>query len=233
MAAWVETLVNYAKGGLDERVREALWTRGASEDQIDLLQIGYLNKELPPAEYPADFLEWCWHGRKLADSFVFPLTNPLGEVLGFQFRGVERSSTYSDYFLTRAEPVYFGLGQAMPSIWEHEAIMPVEGVFDYFPTQRVVPYSVSTLTAKVSGNLLRACRRIVKRWRFFYDNDAIGIRVYSAFVKEYGGQFEEVRSVGYPIGVKLPNGKAIKDPGDLWEAWGDDRFKSFLQAQME
>jgi len=233
MAAWADTLVEYAKQRVDDRVRESLWARGASDEQIDRFGVGYLNRELPPAEYPEDFLEWSWKGKKLQDVYVFPLTNPLNEVLGFQFRGVERGSgIYSDFLLTHAEPVFFGLGEVMPSIWEHEAVVPVEGVFDFFPTQRVIPYAVPTLTAKVSEVLLRSLRRIVKRTYLFYDNDAIGRRACSAFLKDHG-DFFDVRVLDYPVGVTLPNGKAVKDPGDLWEAWGDERFGPYLLAQME
>jgi len=232
MTAWVETLVEYAQKGVDERVREALWSRGASDEQIDLLRVGYLDRKLPEAEYPEEFLEWCWKGRKLQDCYVFPLTNPLGEIQGFQFRGVEREGgIYSDYLLTHAEPVFFGLGQAMPSIWETESALPVEGVFDFFPTQRVVPFTIATLTAKVSDVLLRTFKRLVKRTYLFYDNDAIGRKACATFRKECGDLFE-VRIPEYPVGLTL-RGKPVKDPGDLWEAWGDDRFKPYLLAQME
>lgn len=233
MVAWVETLVDYAQRGVDERVREALWTRGASDEQIDLFRVGYLNKELPPAEYPQEFLEWCWSGRKLVDCYLFPLTNPLGEIQGFQFRGVERAGgIYSDYLLTHAEPVFFGLGQAMLSIWDRGDVMPVEGVFDFFPTQRVASFTVATLTAKVSDVLLRTFKRIVKRTYLFYDNDAIGRKACATFSKEWGDVFE-VRVLDYPLGVTSPSGKTVKDPGELWEAWGDDRFNEYLLAQME
>jgi len=234
MTAWVETLVSHAHDCVNERVREALWARGAADSQIEAFRIGYVNRELPPAEYPKAFLDWSGNGAKLADSFLLPLTNTLGEVLGFQFRAVEREvSGYMDFFLNRAEPIFFGLGSAMESVWKTETVLLVEGGFDFFPVQRFVPHSFPTLTAKVSEPLLRTLKRLVRRLHIFYDADQTGRKAGDKFMKDHGGEFEAVRLIEYPRGVTLPNGKPIKDPGELWEAWGDDRFGSFLQAQME
>jgi DNA primase len=234
MTAWVETLVSYAHESVDERVREALWARGVSESQIEVFRIGYMNRELPPAAYPKEFLEWSGDGRKLVDCYLLPLTNALGEILGFQFRSVDRgASGYMDFFLNRAEAIYLGLGSAMESVWRTETVLLVEGGFDFFPVQRFVPNSFPTLTAKVPESLLRTLKRLVRKFYLFYDADRIGQRVSETFVKNHGVEFESVRLIEYPRGVTLPNGKPVKDPGELWEAWGDDRFGLFLQAQME
>lgn len=114
MGTWLEDLVSASHERVDDRVREALWARGASDEQIETFQIGYIDQELPPAEYPANFLAWSGEGKKLADCYVFPLTNPLGEVRGLQLRSVERDRRdYMDFFVDRSEPVFFGLGQAV------------------------------------------------------------------------------------------------------------------------
>lgn len=229
METWLGELVARSHLQVDDRVREALWARGASDEQIDAFQIGYLNQTLPELSqpYPEHFLKWSRGGQKLVDGYVFPLTNLLGEVRGIQMRSVERGrQDYMDYFLDEGEPVYFGLGQAAPAIWEHEEILLVEGVFDFFPVQRVKPFTVSTLTAKVPEPFARSLKRLVRNVHLFYDDDRTGISGASNFEKEHGTAFS-IRRVSYPRGVTL-FGKRVKDPGDLWEAWGDDRLRDHL-----
>jgi DNA primase len=231
---WVDDFVAFSKGNLDDRVLESLYFRGVSQEQVNLFQIGYINKVLPDTQIPKSFLTQFNEGAKLEDSYVFPLTNPLGEILGFQFRAVERESKqYSDYLMTDAEPVLFGLGQSMPHIWTLESACVVEGAFDFFPVQRVLPYTIATITSKIRDNLLRWLIRLVRRLYMFYDNDSPGLRANSDFLNEHGSKLELVKILEYPRGVTLPGTKKlVKDPGDLWEAWGDDKLGPFLLEQI-
>lgn len=230
--AWLDELVSYAEGQLDDRVREALWSRGASDEQIALFKVGYLDRNLPDIELPKEFLKWSDGGAKLVDGFVFPLTNTQGEIKGIQMRSVDRDkSGYMDFFLDRFEPVFFGLGQAMESVWSTESLVIVEGTFDFFPVQRFFPNSVPTLTANVSEIFVRTLRRLVRQVYSFYDNDPAGIKANRKLVEEHGSEFG-VRVVEYPL-VARPDGKTIKDPGELWEAWGDERFEPFLRSALE
>jgi DNA primase len=232
---WIDDFVTFSKGNLDERVLEALWSRGVSQDQIELFELGYVDSNLPDLDFPSDFREQFENGSKLADSYVLPLTNFLGEVLGFQFRSVDRASKrYSDYFVTEAEPVLFGLGQSMPHIWSSRSVCIVEGAFDMFPVQRVFPFTISTITAKVREDLLRWLIRLVRKLYLFYDADSSGRRAGSTFVEESGSEFELVQLLEYPRGVKVPGtNKLVKDPADLWEAWGDDKLGPYLRGQIQ
>jgi hypothetical protein len=45
------------------------------------------------------------------------------------------------------------------------------------------------------------------------------------FIREHGDYFQ-VYTVAYP----RVNGKVVKDPGDLWEAWGDAQLVPFIQS---
>jgi DNA primase len=229
---WVDAFVSFSRGNLDERVLESLWTRGVSSDQVELFQIGYINKELPDIQIPAGFLKQFNQGENLEDSYVLPLTNTSGEILGLQFRPVNRSiKKYSDYFLTESEPVLFGLGQSMPYIWDTGSACIVEGGFDLFPVQRVIPFSFSTITSKVREDLLRWLTRLVRKLYLFYDADSSGIKASNDFLTEHGSRVELVRVLEYPRGVTL-NGKPVKDPADLWEAWGDDKLGPYLLEQI-
>jgi len=226
---WVNDLVTLAHEAVDER-RSTLWGRGVSDDQIQQFQVGYLDEVPEFEDAPEDFLQWV-QKNGLHDALVFPLTNTLGAVRGFQFRVLRRGkSVYSDYLLDEGEPVYFGLAQAMSSVWETRRICLVEGVFDLFPIQRVLPYTVSTLKAGVSETLVPLLRRLVDQVWFGYDNDPTGRKHAYGFAKEHGHEFD-VRILRFPE-VRLADGKKAKDPGNLWEAWGDEGLREFLRRHV-
>lgn len=223
--AWVQSLTDFAVSQRTDRVYDALTARGASEEQIQLFQIGYLNKGLPSG-MPEHFLEWSKWGQKLEDVYVFPLTTTLGEIRGLQFRHVDRErSGYIDFLLDRREPCLFGLAQAIKSIWESQSVYLVEGVFDLLPIQRATPFVVATMTAHANYATVRLFRRFVKRVWLGYDMDDTGRKGCREFLAKYGHEFE-VFEVRYPE----VHGKRIKDPGDLWEAWGDSQIIPYIHT---
>jgi DNA primase len=233
MARWVDVLVAYAQANLTDRVLEALWSRGVSDEQIRSYKIGYLNQKLPPLEGATEFMEWCWRGKKLQDVFVLPMTNALGQVKGVQFRHVDRvRKGYMDFFVDDEEPSLFGLAQAMPSIWQTERVFLVEGAFDLMPVQRVFPNVIPTMTASVSQGLLRFLKRTVKEVWIMYDTDAAGYKGGKAFVTEHASDFDRVGIVKLPR-LNFVDGRMTKDPSDLWELLGDERLGVYLRKQQD
>lgn len=227
---WLDDVVNFAADQIDERVRESLWARGVDDDQIKLYRLGYLDRRLPEGDLPDAFLRWSAHGEKLADTYVFPLTNALGEVKGLQFRAVDRSVRgYMDYFADETEPVLFGLGEAVKAMWKSERAILVEGTFDLFPIQRVAPEVIATLTAKVTPQFARLLRRLARRVFISYDLDQAGRLGTSKFIRAYGKDYDEVVDVEYPQ-VTTVDGKVAKDPNEIWEAWGDERLSAHLRC---
>lgn len=227
---WLDDLVKVSAAKVDDRVREALWARGVSDSQIHDFQVGHVGRKLPDIDYPAEFVEWSWKGRRIEDCYVFPLTNPLGELKGVQFRAVDRDKkNYADYFLGRPdEAIMFGAHQAMPYIWETSTITATEGVFDFFPVQRVFPNTVATMTARFNEEFVRLLRRLVKTVYLVYDNDKTGREAVERFIR-YNGKDFTTHVLQYPR-VLTAAGKPVKDPGDLWELWGDERFAAFLRC---
>jgi len=225
---WMDHLVRFSVSQLGNREREALLSRGVSDDQVADFQIGYLNKYLPGG-MPKHFLEWANWGEKLDDMFVFPLTTTLGEVRGLQFRHVERArSGYTDFLLDRREPCMFGLAQAASAMWETGSVYLVEGVFDLLPIQRALPFVTATMTSYTNQQTARLLRRFVKRVWLGYDMDEPGEKGCKVFQKRHGRDFE-VYIVKYP----KVNGKQMKDPGELWEAWGDAQTIPFIRSAIE
>ncbi len=227
--SWLDELV-FATQEIDDRVREALWSRGASDAQIALYRIGHLHRKLPTGiEYPEDFLEWSWKGKKLEDCYVLPLTTTLGQVKGVQFRSVDRAKkNYCDYFLAADEPILFGLHEAMPHVWESKAIWTVEGAFDLFPLQRFRPNVVATLTARITDQFIRLLRRLVEDVYLAYDMDERGRQAIQKFQKYHGREFR-AHEIQYPR-ILMADGKTAKDLGDLWESGGDARIKAILSV---
>lgn len=228
---WLEDLVQHAHSRLDERVLDELAARGVSEAQASLYRLGHLDGLPREVEPPRAFVEWSQGGRIFDDVFVLPLTTTLGAIRGVQFRHVDRNrSGYMDYIADKAEAVLFGLGEAMPHVWETGSIWLVEGGFDLFPIQRFFPGVVATLTARVVDPLISVMRRTVKEVWMGYDMDPTGQRSNEKFMRTHGEEFT-VRKVVYPQPL-LPTGKKAKDPGDLWELWGDERFGAFVRSTV-
>lgn len=229
---WLDELVAVTHKRLGERELDALAARGVSEDQIEAYGVGYLDRDLPTVDYPKAFLEWSLHGAKLDDVYVFPLTNSVGVVRGVQFRHVERDrSGYSDYIEGKDEAVFFGLSQAMNTLWTMQSVYLVEGAFDLFPVQRVFPGVIATLTARAPDVLVRVLRRLVSHVWLGWDSDEPGRAAAERFRKRYGNEFV-TRIIQYPRVPMVGTTKLSKDPSDLWEMWGDTRFQDFLQPLM-
>lgn len=229
--SWFEAFTQYAEQRLDTRVRSELYARGVSDEQIQLFRIGYLD-QVPSFDGGEDFAQWA-KGKTLSGVFVLPLTTPLGEIRGFQFRSVERGrKTYLDYMPYKEEPVLFGLGQAMPHVWKAASIWVVEGAFDLLPLQRHVPNVVATLTARMPDSLLRVLRRLVSTIWLGYDSDATGQAAIKQFARKHGQEFRVV-PVYYPRVLVTGSNRYVKDPGELWELWGDDQVGDFVKSLIQ
>jgi len=222
--SWMDDLVAYAVPRVDARVRDELLGRGVSDAQMAQYRIGHLDKDLPEG-VPDEFRVWA--EGKISDVLLLPLTNVYGDIRGFQVRGVERDkSGYSDYLPDKDEACLFGLGQAARAMWDTRSAFIVEGAFDLFPIQRAFTPVVATLTARTSPMFARLLKRLVARVWVGYDMDAAGRRGCSTFLRDHGSDLE-VYIVSYPV-----LGSA-KDPGDLWEAWGDSRFIPYIQGLVK
>ena len=227
---WLEAFVESSHSQIGEREREALWTRGVSDEQIELYRLGYLDGHLPKLDYPASFLEWCWEGRRLKGVFVLPLTNTLGQVKGLQFRNVlPEKKGYSDYTPYEDEAVTFGLAQAMSGVWSTRAIWLVEGVFDVFPIQRIHPNVIPVLTNRLTDAMARLLKRLVVDVWVAFDMDEKGRSAAKRTLRDYRDTFK-LHDVRFPRPLALDGKRRVKDPSELWETWGDTRFRAFLRG---
>lgn len=224
--SWADDLVKQCHGNLTDGYREALYFRGVTDDQLDLFEVGVFEDKYLP-QTPPTFHEW-WAGWKsrLKTCYMFPLTSWSGKVCGFQFKAME-GKVYTDHFFDSSAPAYFGLKQAAKHVWETGELTITEGVFDFFPVQRVIPGTISTLTAKFPSDLSRATRRFCHTLHVFYDRDEAGRKAWDN-IRKYEKKAYKLHDVPYPNGVVKPDGKPIKDPGDLWETVGDQTLSEYL-----
>jgi len=228
---WLEDLLGHAHRQLTGNARYALYERGVSDEQIEEFGLGCLDGLPPSLEVPPALSKWAKDGR-LAGVAVFPLTNILGQVRGIQIRSLDRGTkNYQEFMLAKEEPILFGLGQAAPHMLATGQACLVEGVYDLFPIQRHVPFSVATLTAGVSKKLVRTLRRLVHVVWTVYDADAPGQEATEAFVKYHSRVFD-IRPVLVPR-LRRPDGTVIKDPGDLWELTGDSGVGKLIRPLKE
>jgi hypothetical protein len=213
----LEEIVAEAVEAMGDRELEALLVRGMSEAQVAQYRVGYSQDPLPLPGLG-----------KVDDCWVFPLTNSLGQIRGVQVRPVVRSrKIYVDYLApgSEAEPVLFGLAEAMPHCWELGYCFLVEGVFDLPPIQRAAPATVATVKAGLTPQLARLLRRMGVRVYLGWDNDPAGLKAR----KDCRINHPDLStvSVHYPK-EPLPKGGTTKDPGDLWELWGTKKMDEFV-----
>lgn len=226
---WLDDFVAFTQDCLGGREREALYTRGVTDEQIDLYQLGYIDAHLPEGKYPQDFLEW-WtnHNWQLDDCFVLPLTTTLGHTLGIQVRHVDRARKgYLDYYASDEEAALFGLGQAMPAVWETGDIWLVEGGFDVFPLQRHLSNVTATLHAGIGNDFWRVLKRVASRVYLAYDSDGAGRKASYDIVRGDHAKDFDFKIVKFP-NVPYKGGKMTTDPSELWDVWGDKRLGVFL-----
>lgn len=218
----LDELVAEAQESLGEREREALWVRGMSDEQIDRLRVGYSEQPVPLPGLG-----------KVSDCFVFPLTNTLRQVKGIQVRPVNRTNkVYADYFLpgSEAEPVLYGLGEAMESWWAGNQVCLVEGVFDLPPIHRTFPATIATMKAGAAPIVIRLLRRMGGLVYLGWDNDSAGSKSRHN-IQKYNPELQ-YHDIQYPK-LAMPSGKLTKDPGDLWELWGTAKFAKFIASEMK
>lgn len=229
--SWLGDFAASAHESMAGEVRQQLWGRGVSDAQIDLYGMGCLHGARLPDDVScseAFRAWWQFHRSRFKDALVFPMTNTLGLVHGLQFRDLDiRTKGYLDYVEVKEEPAFFGLAQAMPSVWQSGVAWLAEGVFDVCPIQRHVPNVFSTLHAGVPVPLRRLLRRVARTLVVAYDMDKKGRDVAHNLSRDLKGEFE-IKIVKFPR-PRFPTGRLAKDPNELWSVWGDETLGAFIK----
>lgn len=205
--------------------------RGVTKDQIKEFRVGLGIPQVRVREVDEDAKKFNRQFRgKLAGQLTFPIYNSLGVLRGMETRLWEETETrkYTQFWLStwKEDAVFLGLPQALPHIWETRVVYLAEGVFDFFPLQRVFPNTLCPLRATVMATQHRFLRRHCRHVVFCYDRDKKGREVQEEMQERYNvedsGGFD-VHQLAYPA----------KDPSELYQKWGFPKFERYLRAQSE
>jgi len=157
---------------------------------------------------------------------VFPMRNPLGVLRGIQIRSPDRDKKdYSKFYLKRSkvDAVFFGAELAMESVWETKRIFLCEGLFDYFPLQRIFSNTVCTGTANVSNRQIQFLERMVQDITVVFDMDWGGNEFWTKFQRDHSSKFRSLTR------LELRGGK---DVSDMWAALGQEVLEERLTRQI-
>jgi DNA primase len=235
MSDFIDNILRVAATNLQHapQALSYLRERGVSEAQIDGYGIGYFAEDQWPPYIPdknatqeeRHYLSKSKKGFSLKGKLLFPFTNALGMIKGFQTRTPDsKSKDYWKYHLPNADEdaVFFGTSQAMGHIWNKKSVVVVEGIFDIFPVARHVPFTICAATSSFTPNQISFLRRYVRDVFFMSDNDAQGDDFYWKFAKTYGKDFNRIDRIEY-------HGK---DPSESWSKLGEVSFSEQLKPYI-
>lgn len=167
-------------------------------------------------------------GEWIADSWaLWPLFSPRGRILGFEGRKIPEKRV-TRYLLPEAawQPLWLGLvPDTMERIWNGADVWIVEGLFDLFAMEWVVPKGdvvLASLRAKLTDKHVEFLRRFCKGWvQMVYDNDEAGRHGVHGFIdeqkKKRWGALQQLQRVGVRATEIVYQGK---DPGEIWNQGG-------------
>jgi DNA primase len=120
------------------------------------------------------------------------------------------------------DAIFFGAELAMPRIWDTREVYICEGLFDYFPLQRIFPNTICTGTANVSKRQIAFLTRFVDHVNVVFDMDWGGNHFWQRFEGEYKDSFKSLRR------IELRG----KDVSEVWESIGDDGLNELLTRRL-
>jgi hypothetical protein len=220
---------------LEERTEGYLLGRGAREESYRAL--GCVTWEIPYNETPGDEIFRKKYGPprglNLHGWLVCPIYSPKGKVIGFEARNTERKAL-SEYLLPEAawNPVWLGLTpEAMRKIWDGASVWVVEGLFDLFPLEWVVPPQdvvLGTLRAQLTDKHVEFLRRFCRGWvHMAYDLDEQGRKATRGWTDDSGkyrwGALDKLKRVDI-LSREVPY-TGGKDPGEIWDKGGVDALR--------
>lgn len=225
---------------------EYLLARGAKEDRIRGLQVTGWEPELCPPQTDPEWVRLGSMGcaERMRDRLVFPHFSSQDRLLGLDFRSYRGPKQINRYNLREASwtPSFFGLNSSvMDRIWQGVEVWLVEGVFDLFALDWIVPSSSVVLGCGRAGLsqlqfsfLDRFCDRTHPIYVCF-DEDPPGRKGVEGFVQNETGKFcrgvrDRLQWKGFRVvDVRYRGGK---DPGEIWDHYGvgglEKAFQSYL-----
>ena len=225
MRNWLQTTLQGCV--LTDEMEGYLYGRGATSERIE--SFGLRTWKAPPIKSPDPVFEskfgdcGAWVGGWL----TCPLYSPKGVLIGVEFRNTIRKRIL--YYMLEPDSKWIapwiGTQQAMPELWDGFEVWIVEGMFDLFALDWVVPKGVtllSSLKARLTKNHIRFLKRFAPSVCMVYDLDDAGQRGTRKALYDLKEAEVKCRSLTYTGG---------KDPGEVWDKFGVEGLgKSFNTA---
>ena len=198
-----------------------LFGRGATAERIESLE---LCTWIAPATKAPDLnfnTKFGERGTWVSGWLACPLYAPQGKLIGVEFRNTIRKRIL--YYMLEPDskwiPAWIGIQQAMPCLWSKCEVWVVEGLFDLFALDWVMPKGVvilSSLKARLTQNHIRFLRRFSSAVCMVYDMDDAGQRGTRKAIYDLKEAGVICRSLFYAGG---------KDPGEIWDRSGVEGLK--------
>lgn len=212
---------------LTEDVEDYLLSRGAQPDSYEAMGASTWSPPEDPAPC-ADFRKrYGPRGERIRGCLVVPFHTPSGNVVGFEARRTDKK-WITDYRImpeSKWLPVWLGTQKSMPKIWEGGHVWVVEGLFDLFAMEWVVPEG-DVVLASVRAALSYAHVQFLSRFASFvhivYDEDQTGQEGSEKalfFLHRVGVLCRAVRFHGG------------KDPGEIWDRSGEEGLRRVFKVR--
>lgn len=204
------------KMSLDEPSEDYLLRRGVkrtSFEKMGEVTWEFLSSASPERSFRAKYGDL---GQKLEGSLVCPIYSPKGEVLGFEARSMEKK-LISRYLLPKAEwnPIWLAHKDSAEKIWKGSTVWIVEGRFDLYTMEWVVP-TTDVILCSLRASLTPFHIKYLQRLKPFqvnivYDMDETGKK---------GSFFAQKALNSVSINCEIINFVGGKDPNEIWSKGG-------------
>lgn len=218
---------------LTEEIEGYLLSRGGREETIKGMKLrtwGEISFDSPD---PVFVYRYGERGEELVGHLVIPLYSPRGALIGIQTRDVARKGI-SRYLLPEAiwNPIWIGLKWAMARIWAGGTIWIVEGLFDLFALEWIIPEGdvvISSIRAKLTRRQIQCLKRWGNYVNMVFDKDEAGKKGIHGYVDDTGREiWGALRSLTYENVACREiryRGSSKDDPGQIWDRGGVEALR--------
>ena len=211
---------------LTEEMEGYLLGRGGKPETIENMELGEWTELSEPSPDPNFCSQFGSKGESLKGMLICPIWSPRGAVIGFNARSIKQKKVVR-FLGPRSgwNPLWEMRRDATEKLWQGSTAWVVEGLFDLFALEWVVPSTdvvLSSIRAAMTRKHIEFLRRFNCRVKMVYDRDDTGRRGVVGYVDDTGrkrmGALEALKRVGLDC-VDVPY-EGAKDPGELWDKFG-------------